>query len=281
MSIYVEKPGSLTLVEDLGRGGHAHLAVPRSGAADRPACLRANLRVGNDERAAVLEMTLIGATLRFDAPAFIALAGADLQPRLDGAAVDFETAISVRAGQVLACGAARAGVRAYLAVAGGIEAPRLFGSRSHDVLSGLGPPPLKAGDRLAIGSVRGLPRSVAAPKAMPPTPTLRFVPGPRDDWFAPAALDVLAAEPYTVSPDCNRIAVRLHGAPLARAVEGELPSEGLVPGAIQVPPDGQPVVMLADHPTTGGYPVIGVVLPEDLWLLAQSRPGGALRFAAT
>ena len=276
--IHVEKPGSLTLIEDLGRPGHAHLAVPRSGAADRPACIRANRLVGNADDAAVLEMTLLGARLRFEADALVALAGADMDVRLDDASLAPEAAVAVRAGQVLACGAARRGVRAYLAVAGGIEAPRLLGSRSHDVLSGLGPPPLRSGDRLAIGTDRGTPRAAPAAPAIADTATLRFTPGPRDDWFTPAALQALAAAPYVVSPDSNRVAIRLAGAALARAVEGELPSEGLVPGAIQVPGNGQPVVMLADHPTTGGYPVIGVVLPEDLWALAQARPGSALRF---
>lgn len=278
MTIFVEKPGSLTLIEDLGRAGHAHLAVPRSGAADRPACMRANRRVGNADNAAVLEMTLLGARLRFEVDALVALAGADMDARLDEASLAPESAVAVRAGQVLACGAARRGVRAYLAVAGGIEAPLLLGSRSHDLLSGLGPAPLCAGDRLAVGATRGTPRAVTAPPAIVDTPALRFVPGPRDDWFTPEALRALGGAPYTVSPDSNRIAIRLVGAVLARARQGELPSEGLVPGAIQVPGNGQPVVMLADHPTTGGYPVIGVVLPEDLWALAQVPPGGAVRF---
>ncbi len=277
--IHVEKPGSLTLIEDLGRPGHAHLAVPRSGAADRPACIRANRLVGNADSAAVLEMTLLGARLRFETDALIALTGADMDARLDEVALPPETAVSVRAGQVLACGAARRGVRAYLAVAGGIEAPMLLGSCSHDLLSGLGPAPLRAGDRISIGAGRGTARAVGAPPAIADVAALRFLPGPRDDWFTPAALQCLIAGPYTVSPDSNRIAIRLAGPLLARAVEGELPSEGLVPGAIQVPGNGQPVVMLADHPTTGGYPVIGVVLPADLWLLAQARPGSAARFA--
>jgi biotin-dependent carboxylase-like uncharacterized protein len=278
--ILVEKPGSLTLVEDLGRAGCAHLAVSRSGAADRPAAIRANRRVGNADGAAVLEMTLLGARLRFERDALIALAGADMDAKLDEVAVASEGAIAARAGQVLACGAARHGVRAYLAVAGGIDAPLLLGSRSHDVLSGLGPPALRAGDRLRIGAARGAPREAPAAPALPAVPELRFMPGPREDWFAPDALRALMTDPWTVSPDSNRSAIRLRGAALARAIDDELPSEGLVPGAIQVPPDGQPVVMLADHPTTGGYPVIGVVLPDDLWLLAQARPGSALRFVA-
>jgi biotin-dependent carboxylase-like uncharacterized protein len=277
--IHVEKPGSLTLIEDLGRPGYAHLAVPRSGAADRPACIRANHLVGNADGAAVLEMTLLGAQLRFDADALIALTGADMGACLDGVLLDGEAAVAVRAGQTLACGAARRGVRTYLAVAGGLDAPLTLGSCSHDVLSGLGPAPLRAGDRLAIGAMRAAPRKVSAPPVMPDVPVLRFLPGPRADWFAASALGSLTASPYTVSPDSNRIAVRLQGEALRRAIPDELRSEGLVPGAIQAPADGQPVVMLADHPTTGGYPVIGVVLPDDLWLLAQARPGSPVRFA--
>ena len=278
MTILVEKPGSLTLVEDLGRPGQAHLAVPRSGAADRPACIRANRLVGNPDGAAVLEMTLLGARLRFEHEAVIALTGADMDARLDGAALPLDGGVAVRAGATLVCHAARRGVRTYLAVAGGIDAPLTLGSRSHDLLSGLGPPPLRAGDRIAIGDARG---AVAPPLSVPAIvgePVLRFVPGPRDDWFAPAALETLASHAYAVTPDSNRIAVRLQGPVLERAHEGELASEGLVPGAIQVPAGGQPVVMLADHPTTGGYPVIGVVLPEDLWRLAQAPPGSAVRF---
>ncbi|MGH8443120.1 MAG: biotin-dependent carboxyltransferase family protein [Nevskiaceae bacterium] len=279
MTILVVKPGSLTLIEDLGRPGHAHLAVPRSGAADRPACIRANRMVGNPDGAAVLEMTLLGATLRFEADALVALTGADMGTRLDGAPVAVESSVAVRTGQLLACGAALRGVRGYLAVAGGIEATPLLGSCSHDVMSGLGPAPLRAGERLAVGAVRGIPRGVFPPPVIAGAPALYVKPGPRDDWFVPVALRELAAAPYIVSPDSNRIAVRLKGAVLARSIHDELPSEGLVPGAIQVPADGQPVVMLADHPTTGGYPVIGVVLPEDLWMLAQARPGSEVRFA--
>jgi biotin-dependent carboxylase-like uncharacterized protein len=279
MTIFVEKPGSLTLIEDLGRPGHAHLAVPRSGAADRPACVRANRLVGNADDAAVLEMTLLGARLRFEADALVALTGADMDARLDDLGLALESAVVVRAGQVLACGAARRGVRGYVAVAGGIEAPRVLGSCSRDVMSGLGPAPLRAGDRLAAGPARGAPRPVGPVPAMADIPRLRFLPGPREDWFMLEAMQALVASPYAVSPDSNRIAMRLQGSALARAVERELPSEGLVPGAIQVPGNGQPLVMLADHPTTGGYPVIGVVLPDDLWQVAQARPGSAVRFA--
>jgi biotin-dependent carboxylase-like uncharacterized protein len=277
--IVVEKPGSLTLVEDLGRAGCAHLAVPRSGAADRPAAIRANRRVGNDDGAAVLEMTLLGARLRFERDALVALAGADMDARLDDAAVASEGAFAVRAGQVLACGAARRGVRSYLAVAGGIDVPLLLGSRSHDLLSGLGPPPLRAGDRLKFAAVHGAPRDAGPPPVLPDAPELRFTFGPREDWFDADALRALITDPWMVSPDSNRSAIRLRGAALERAIDGELPSEGMVPGAIQVPADGQPVVMLADYPTTGGYPVIGVVHPDDLWLLAQARPGTVLRFS--
>jgi biotin-dependent carboxylase-like uncharacterized protein len=279
MTIVVEKAGSLTLVQDLGRPGFGHLAVPRSGAADRPACVRANRRVGNPDGAAVLEMTLLGARLRFESDAVIALAGADMDARLDGVVVPMDALVTVRAGQVLACFAARRGVRTYLAVAGGIDAPLFLGSSARDTLSGIGLPPLNAGDRLAIGTAHGAEAPAAPAPAFVDEPMLRFLPGPRDDWFAPDALETLTAAAYAVSPDSNRIAIRLKGPVLAHAIERELPSEGLVPGAIQVPASGQPVVMLADHPTTGGYPVIGVVLPEDLWLLAQARPGSAVRFA--
>nr|WP_309233928.1 biotin-dependent carboxyltransferase family protein [Micromonospora sp. ATA51] len=163
-------------------------------------------------------------------------------------------------------------------VSGGIEVPPVLGSRATDTLSGLGPPPVRDGDRLPLGEPVGHPAPVDV-TVVPPAPdelrlTLRT--GPRHDWFTPAALDLLFGTAYRVSPVSNRVGARLTGAPLPRAVTGELPSEGLVLGAVQVPADGQPLIFLADHPTTGGYPVVGVV--DDVTPLAQARPGTTVRF---
>ncbi|WP_433517050.1 biotin-dependent carboxyltransferase family protein [Nonomuraea sp. CA-143628] len=186
----------------------------------------------------------------------------------------------VPAGSELRFGAPVWGLRTYLAVRGGIAVEPVLGSRSTDSLSGLGPAPLRQGTMLPVGGSGGLVEISVdlAPAGEPPPAVLRIVPGPRDDWFAPDALAELCAEPYEVSQDSNRVGVRLRGRELARTREGELPSEGMVTGAVQVPPSGQPIVFLTDHPPTGGYPVIGVVRSADLPIAAQLRPGDSVRF---
>ncbi|HKG42827.1 MAG TPA: biotin-dependent carboxyltransferase family protein [Gaiellaceae bacterium] len=268
--IEVLASGPLTTVQDRGRPGWAHVGVPPSGAVDPIALAHGNRLVGNDTVAAALEATLIGPRLRFDAEALVALTGAT-----------YRGPFVVRAGEVLEVGACRHGVRAYVTVRGGIEVEPVLGSRSADLLSRLGPPPLQDGDVLSIGAEPdGEPDAdLDPPPALPVEPVLRVLPGPRDDWFDPGALEALVAGPWQVSLSSNRIGVRLEGPPLARAGEKELLSEGLVAGALQVPPSGQPILLLNDHPTTGGYPVLGVVLEDDLPLAGQLRPGQRLRFA--
>ena len=174
------------------------------------------------------------------------------------------------------------GLRSYLAMRGGIDVPAVLGSRSTDTLSGLGPAPLRAGDRLAVGSLAGEEPfvDIAAVGAPAERPVLRVLPGPRRDWLAPEAWAELGRAEWTVSTDSDRVGVRLAGPRLARARDDELPSEGLVPGAVQVPPDGAPVLFLADHPVTGGYPVLAVVVTADLGAAAQLRPGDVVRFRA-
>lgn len=291
--IEVLRAGALTTVQDQGRPGWAHLGVPRSGALD-PAALRlANRLVGNPEHAAGLEITLTGCELRFIRAVTVALTGAPVDvlverrpsdaPPVERQPVerrpgDTGRPLSLPAGATLRIGPARAGVRSWLAVAGGIAVEPVLGSRATDTLSGLGPPPLRDGDRLPVGAPTGPPAPVdltVAP-AVPAGLRLALRPGPRQDWFTPAALDLLLRTAYAVSPASNRVGARLVGAALPRAVAGELPSEGLVLGAVQVPPDGQPLIFLADHPTTGGYPVIGVV--DDVTPLAQARPGTTVTF---
>jgi biotin-dependent carboxylase-like uncharacterized protein len=169
------------------------------------------------------------------------------------------------------------GLQTYLAVAGGIAVDPVLGSRSTDTLAWVGPPRVKAGALLPVGPARAEPRPLDTPRAPKPGP-LRIAPGPRDDWFAEDALDVLCGSAYVVEADSNRVGLRLAGPALRRAREGELASEGIVLGAVQVPPNGMPVVFLADHPPTGGYPVVGVVDADDLWQCAQLRPGERVRF---
>ncbi|WP_425412821.1 biotin-dependent carboxyltransferase family protein [Micromonospora humi] len=288
--IEVLRAGALTTVQDQGRPGWAHLGVPRSGALD-PAALRlANRLVGNPEHAAGLEITVTGCVLRLTRAVTVALTGAPADVRVEHPPRTGSTAsgrvrrpgdvgrpLSLPAGAVLRIGPAHVGVRTWLAVSGGIAVEPVLGSRSTDTLSGLGPPPLRDGDRLPLGPPTG-PPPVDLVIARPVPTDLRLVvrPGPRRDWFAPDAFDRLRRAAYTVGTDSNRVGARLAGAALPRAVAGELPSEGLVLGAVQVPPDGQPLVFLADHPTTGGYPVIGVV--DDVTPLAQARPGTTVRF---
>ncbi|NUO35990.1 MAG: biotin-dependent carboxyltransferase family protein [Dermatophilaceae bacterium] len=278
--IEVIRSGPLTTVQDLGRPGLAHLGVGRSGAADRTSLRLANRLVGNRESRAALETTFGGLSVRFTAGATVAVTGAPLALRVEGRQRADHAPFYVEAGTVLELGVPSVGVRSYLAVRGGIAVPKVLGSRSTDLLAQLGPDRLAAGDCLPVGRARGeLPGidHVAVP-GLPVEPSLRVVPGPRVDWFTESAWQTLGSTRFEVSDKADRVGVRLVGAGLERARDGELLSEGLVDGAIQVPPDGNPVVFLADHPVTGGYPVIGVVHPEDLALVAQLRPGQGVRF---
>lgn len=282
--IEVVAPGPYATVQDLGRPGYAHLGVPRSGAADAPSLRLANRLVGNPEGAAGIELTLGGARLRFLTGAWAAVTGAPcpFELVLPGrtAACGMNAPLWVPEGGEVRLAAPRRGLRTYLAVRGGLDTPMTLGSRSTDSLCGLGPSPLRAGAVLPVGPAAELPALVvdaAAPLETPPD-VLRVLPGPRDDWFAPGAPVALCARPYLVTPDSNRVGVRLSGTPLRWARPRELPSEGMVAGAVQVPPDGQPIVFLADHPPTGGYPVIAVVTTACLSVAAQLRPGDRIRF---
>ncbi|MFI1420750.1 biotin-dependent carboxyltransferase family protein [Streptomyces sp. NPDC020731] len=281
-ALAVVRAGALTTVQDRGRPGHAHLGVPRSGALDGPAAALANRLTGNRPDAAVLETTLNGCSLRPRSTATVAVTGAPCPVTVDGRPVAWGAPVRVRAGSVLDVGAAVSGVRAYVAVSGGIAVEPVLGSRSTDLLSGLGPAPLTDGAVLPLGTPReGHARVDVAPQPAPPDElVLRVTPGPRDDWFTPAAVRLFTSRTYHVSPASNRIGLRTTGPALERARRDELPSEGMVLGAVQVPPDGTPVVFLADHPTTGGYPVIAVVHPADLPAAAQTPPGTPVRFVA-
>ncbi|MEU4212608.1 biotin-dependent carboxyltransferase family protein [Streptomyces sp. NPDC026206] len=280
-ALTVVRAGALTTVQDLGRPGHAHLGVPRSGALDQPAHRLANALVGNPAECATLETTLNGCAVRTGPAVTVAVTGAPCAVRADGRPVAWGAAVRLPAGAVLDVGAAGAGVRSYVAFAGGVAVPPVLGSRSRDLLSGLGPEPLADGARLPLGAPCGPSAGAdAVPWPGPPARelVLPVVAGPRDDWFAPEALRTLAGRGFSVSAASNRIALRTEGPALARSRAGELPSEGMVLGAVQVPPDGHPVVFLADHPTTGGYPVIGVVPEPALAAAAQALPGTVVRF---
>ncbi|PWI19844.1 allophanate hydrolase [Streptomyces sp. Act143] len=279
-ALAVVRAGALTTVQDLGRPGHAHLGVPRSGALDGPAAALVNRLAGNPAEAAVLETTLNGCAVRPRSTVTMAVGGAPCPVRVDGRPVAWGAPVRVPAGALLDVGPATSGLRSYVAVSGGIAVEPVLGSRSTDLLSGLGPAPLTDGAVLPLGSPTDLHARVdVAPQPAPPAElVLRVTLGPRDDWFTPEAVRAFTSRSYRVSPSSNRIGLRTEGPALDRAVPGELPSEGMVLGAVQVPPDGRPVVFLADHPTTGGYPVIAVVRPADLPAAAQAAPGTPVRF---
>jgi biotin-dependent carboxylase-like uncharacterized protein len=266
--IEVVSPGLLTTVQDLGRPGWAHAGVPPSGAVDPRSLQLGNRLVGNRPGAAGLEATLIGPRLLFRHGALVALTGAVAEVRT----------IEIGAGGELDVGQLVGGARAYICVRGGIVAEPVLGSRSTDLLTGLGPAPLRAGDLLAVGEeppARPEPAAWLEPRD---GGALRIVPGPRDDWFDAAALTTLTTADWRVTPASNRVGIRLSGPELGRSRTDELPSEGVVTGALQVPPNGQPILLLNDHPTTGGYPVIAVVASDDLPRAGQLRPGDAVRF---
>ncbi|CAO5189049.1 antagonist of KipI [Frankia sp. AiPs1] len=291
----IVSPGPFATVQDLGRPGWAHLGITGAGALDRRSLRLANRLVGNRESAAGLELTYGGLVAEFDAPGLIAVTGAPCPLELAGRSIGMNSPVEVPAGARLRVGfpsgpqalgqdgpaVAGQGLRTYLAVRGGVEVPSVLGSRSRDTLAELGPAPLTAGDVLPIGRPHARPPVVdLAPQArFAARPVLRVIPGPRDDWFPPDALATLWTADYEVSADSDRIGMRLRGAALRRRIMGELPSEGMVAGGIQIPPDGQPVIFLADHPVTGGYPVVGVLTPDDLAVAAQCRPGQRVRLS--
>jgi KipI family sensor histidine kinase inhibitor len=344
--VEVVRPGPLATVQDLGRPGFGAMGVPPSGAADPVSLIAANRLVGNPDDAAGIELTLGRAAFRFAGQARVAVTGAPAAVRVSDDAgsparpADFGRCLEVPAGGMVSVGSPSAGLRSYLAVAGGIAGPAVLGSRSADLLSGLGGGPLRAGDMLSVGEPRhtnqpetdqpgtrrpgtgpagtdqpgtgpagtdqpatgpaGTDQPGTGPAGTGPVGTgpgpadtsrlgtaiptrgavtrLRVSGGPRLDWFAAEALDRLCSGVYTVTPASNRTGLRLTGPALAAAHEGQLPSEGVVTGALQVPADGNPILLLADHPTTGGYPVIAVVLSADVPVAGQLRPGDQLAF---
>ncbi|GAB7003824.1 biotin-dependent carboxyltransferase family protein [Nocardioides sp. AN3] len=268
-SLEVLAAGALTTVQDAGRIGWAHLGVPRAGALDAPAAALANRLAGNLVDAAVLETVLGGLTVRNAGPGrWLAMAGA-CDPHVRWWAAGEELRVPEPAN----------GVRTYVAVAGGIAVDPVLGSRSTDTLAWVGPLRLSAGMVLPLGDPVGAPRPLDVPPARRSGP-LRLVPGPRSDWITPAAYELLLSHEWAVRPDSDRIGLRLDGPALERACDAELPSEGMVLGAVQVPPSGRPIIFLADHPPTGGYPVVAVAHPDDLWRCAQARPGEVVSFRA-
>lgn len=273
--------GLLTLIQDLGRVGLASIGVGPSGAADRGAFRLGARLLAQSYTAAALEVTFGGLSVRARGDLQVALTGAQAPAAVDGRAVGYSGPFMVADGQILTLGTPQLGLRSYLSVRGGIAVAPVLGSRSTDTLSGLGPPPVRAGDVLPVGPPpKAFPNQdlVPLPARSAETLVLYALRGPRDDWLSEIA--ALAETTWTVSDHSDRVGIRLSGEPLRRedSRQGqELSSEGVVCGSIQVPPGGQPVIFLADHPVTGGYPVVAVLLDDDIDRAAQAVPGQQVR----
>ena len=285
-SMSIIDAGLLTTVQDGGRWGHQSSGVPVCGAMDWIAYRTANALVGNEPGAAVLEATVAGPKLRFEQRTTFAVAGADLGATVDGVRVPHCTAVSCPAGGVLRFGNRLFGARAYLAIDGGIEVPRVLASRSTHVLSRMGGwhgRALMQGDRLALGGPG------PAPGRRRPTPEatayvrgggarVRVIPGPQSEYFPADALETLERTRFIISPQSNRMGYRLQGGRIPRLVEQEMISDAAFTGAIQVPSSGEPILLMADHQTTGGYPQLAVVITADVPLAAQLSPGDWIEF---
>ncbi|MFG2002864.1 biotin-dependent carboxyltransferase family protein [Spirillospora sp. NPDC048911] len=281
MTLEIISPGPLSTVQDLGRPGHAALGVGAAGAAD-PAALRlANRALGNPEGAAAIEVTLGGLTLRSHKAVYAIVTGAPAPITVNGRSEAPYAPFLIPADAELRLATPPTGLRSYLAIRGGLDITPTLGSRSTDTFAKLGPAALTAGTLLPIGPHPIAPIGVdVLPVAPPPSGDvhLRVLPGPRADWFTEDARRTLLTSPYEVTSEIDRVGMRLTGPPLTRARHDELPSEGMITGALQVPSSGAPVLFLADHPLTGGYPVIAVVATPDIGRAAQTRPGQRLRF---
>ncbi len=280
VTLEILQTGPLALVEDLGRPGLSHLGVTRSGAADRRSHTLANRLVANPGDRATVEVTLGGFTARVrGGDIAIAVTGADTDPAVDGVPFGTNSIHHAHDGEVLSLGPPRSGLRSYLAVRGGFDVAPVLGSRSYDVMSALGPGPLRPGDVLPVGEhTEEFPELDQAPVAAIDEDVLelKVVPGPRDDWFVDP--DILVHTNWQVTNRSDRVGMRLVGMPLEyRRPDRQLASEGAARGAIQVPPNGFPVILGPDHPVTGGYPVIGVVIDDDIDKVAQARPGQTVR----
>ncbi|NQD87620.1 5-oxoprolinase/urea amidolyase family protein [Paenarthrobacter sp. CM16] len=289
-------PGAQSLIQDLGRRGYGPLGVSAAGALDRASLRRANRLVGNAASAAAIESVNGGLTVEAVGDQVVAVTGAPTTLTVGPSSwfesgdvqagarrtVPMAAPFALLDGEVLTLGAPESGFRNYVAVRGGVDVPEVLGSRSTDTMSGIGPGPLVSKQVLGVGDATAS-TAVGSPELQPDFPgdgvtVLDVVPGPRADWFDQDALDSLCSQEWLVTPQSNRVGMRLDGTPLERTREGELPSEGTMAGALQIPPAGLPVLFLADHPITGGYPVIGVVRDEHLDLAAQVPIGGKIRF---
>jgi antagonist of KipI len=286
--IEVRAPGLLTTVQDLGREGFGPMGVSASGAADPVALRIGNRLVGNAEGAAALEMTLIGSAFLFPERAVVALAGSDFAATLDGKCVEMWSSLEIRPGQTLQLGATRSGSRCYLCVRGGIDVKLFLGSASTHLLSGLGGfqgRALRKGDILKIGTAGGIFRTfrkmAVAARALAhlaPRKALRVTDGPQSDWFSEEVQKVFHSATYRVTEESNRMGLRLDGPAIASTLGGEMISEGVSLGAVQITASGLPIILFVEQQTTGGYAKIANVISADLASLGQLRPRDEITF---
>ena len=303
MGIQVIKGGLMTTVQDAGRRGYQRFGMGVSGAVDVHAYVYANILVGNERNEAVLEATMVGPSLRFNSDAVIAVTGADLSPSLDGKPCPMYEAVSVKAGSVLSFGMMKSGCRAYIAFAGGLEIPLVMGSRSTYIKAGLGGYEgrrLKDGDEIAFRKPgtqpvnlekRKIPAELRKEEPQvsaddPITPgakeyTVRVLMGPQDDRFTEAGLETFLNQPYKVTDQFDRMGCRLSGSKIEHVTDGNIITDGIAFGAVQVPDGGEPIIMLSDRQTTGGYAKIANVINVDMPLIAQAKTGDTIRFVKT
>jgi biotin-dependent carboxylase-like uncharacterized protein len=284
--LLVADPGLLTTVQDLGRFGFQRVGIPPSGPMDRAAFVIANRLVGNPDGAAALECTLKGPRLEVQRAVVVAVAGASMGFAINGHEAPPWTAVPARPGDVLGFGMASAGCRAYLAVAGGLDVPPVLGSRATYLrgrLGGLGGRALQRGDALPVGAPpAGVPEGRSVPEALrpryPAARECRVILGPQDDRFTPAGIRAFLDGPYEVTPQADRMGYRLTGPVIGHARGHDIVSDGIPLGGIQVPGEGQPIVLLVDRQTTGGYTKIATVIGVDIGAIGQTRPGHEIRF---
>ncbi len=285
-TVIVHTAGLLTTVQDRGRYGYQRFGMPVSGAMDVFSLELANLLVGNDPGDACLETTISGPELEFTGTTWIAITGADMDPQINGQGIPMNTAINVRPGDRLVFRGLRSGCRAYIAFAGGIAVPHVMGSRSTYLRAGIGGFQGRAimpGDELPLGEPVGRPRLKRIPEGLIPEykheQTIRIISGPEAHYFEIAGLRSFLSTEYTVTAQSDRMGYRLSGEPIKHK-EGmtNIISAGISLGTVQVPGDGQPIILMADRQTSGGYARIANVISVDLTLLAQMRPGDKVCF---
>ncbi len=284
MAIRVKNPGMFSTIQDLGRYGYTHLGISPAGAADRISLRIANLLVGNDENAPALEMTLLGATMEFEEAHVVAFAGADCGPKMGTSTVPLAEPVEVPAGAILKCAGMRTGARSYLAVQGGFAVEKVMGSAATDVRGGFGGfngRRLKAGDvlRAAAGAGRLRKLKPGVLDALYRRDVVRVTRGAQQDWFGADAFEALFSSTYSVRDQSDRTGLRLSGTAVRPQEQSQLLTDGIPLGAMQIPQDGQPIILFVDQQTTGGYPKIANVIAADMHKIGQLLPRDKVRFA--